>query len=125
LARSTCDMFFFRRNFLRFSPSFFADDINGLYSKLHHITTCNIIHIGHVRPEFRQKKTDGASGGFLPRPLLLRLRNPKLAEVLRKPYPQKIASAKPSPHCIRASVLFLLEKLCASHRGASAQRMHD
>ena len=60
-----------------------------------------------VRPEFRQKKTDGASGGFLPRPLLLRLRNPKVAEVLRKPYPQKIASAKPSPHCIRASVLFL------------------
>ena len=56
-----------------------------------------------VRPEFRQKKTDGASGGFLPRPLLLRLRNPKVAEVLRKPYPQKIASAKPSPHCIRAS----------------------
>src|SRR3989344_6351088 len=27
-------------------------------------------------PEFRQKKTDGASGGFLPRPLLLRLRHP-------------------------------------------------
>ncbi len=53
--------------------------------------------MGDVRPEFRQKKTDGASGGFLPRPLLLRLRNPKLAEVLRKPYSQKIASAKPSP----------------------------
>jgi len=81
--------------------------------------------MGDVRPEFRQKKTDGASGGFLPRPLLLRLRNPKVAEVLRKPYPQKNASAKPSPYCIRASVLFLLEKLCASHRGASAQRMHD
>ena len=29
--------------------------------------------------------------------LLLRLRNPQSAEVLRKPYPQKNASAKPSP----------------------------
>src|SRR3989338_6355275 len=25
-----------------------------------------------VRPEFRQKKTDGASGGFLPRPIFAR-----------------------------------------------------
>ena len=45
------------------------------------------------------KTKRGASGGFLPRPLLLRLRNPKSAEVLRKPYPQKNDSAKPSPHC--------------------------
>ena len=29
-----------------------------------------------VRPEFRQNEMDGASGGFLPRPLLLRLRHP-------------------------------------------------
>ncbi len=40
------------------------------------------------------------------------------------PFPQN-CFAKPSPHCIRASVLFLWEKLCALHRGASAQRMHD
>src|SRR3990167_7051727 len=40
------------------------------------------------------------------------------------PFPQN-CFAKPSPHCIRASVLFLWEKLRASHRGASAQRMHD
>ena len=69
--------------------------------------------MGDVRPEFRQKKTDGASGGFLPRPLLLRLRNPKVAEVLRKPYPQKIASAKPSP-------LFRAYEVVPSHHARGA-----
>ena len=56
-ARSTCDMFFFKRNFRKFCPSFIPDDINRVYCKLHQITTCSIIHIEHVRPEFRQKKT--------------------------------------------------------------------
>ena len=58
--------------------------------------------MGDVRPEFRQKKTDGASGGFLPRPLLLRLRNPKSAEVLRKPYPREF--------CFRKTESALLER---------------
>ena len=37
-----------------------------------------------------------------------------------KSFPQKIVFAKPSPHCIRISVLSLWQKLFASHRGALA-----
>src|SRR3989338_6353668 len=64
---------------------------------------------------------------FLPHPPARRNANSgekKLAEVLRI-LSRKIASQNRVRICIRASVLFLLEKLCASHRGASAQRMHD
>jgi hypothetical protein len=43
-----------------------------------------------VRPEFRQKKTDGASGGFLPRPLLLRLRNPNQSRFCGNHSPRKM-----------------------------------
>ena len=46
-----------------------------------------------IPPKFRQK-TVGASGGFLPRPLLLRLRNPKSVEVLPNPFPQKNSFGK-------------------------------
>src|SRR3989344_1889606 len=42
-----------------------------------------------VRPEFRQNETDGASGGFLPRPLLLRLRNPNQSRVCQILSPRK------------------------------------
>src|SRR3989344_1901341 len=51
-----------------------------------------------VRPEFRQNETDGASGGFLPRPLLLRLRNPNQSRFCQIPSPEN-SLAKPSPHC--------------------------
>lgn len=34
-------------------------------------------------PRISPKETGGANGKFLPRPLFLRLRNPKLAEVWR------------------------------------------
>jgi hypothetical protein len=45
-------------------------------------------------PNFAKTKR-GASGGFLPRPLLLRLRHPnskkkESAEVLRNPFPRKL-----------------------------------
>src|SRR3990167_4115268 len=40
------------------------------------------------------------------------------------PFPQN-CFAKPSPHLYSCFRPFPLEKLCALHRGASAQRMHD
>ncbi len=64
---------------------------------------------------------------FLPHPPARRKTNlakKKLVSVLRI-LSRKIASQNRVRICIRASVLFLLEKLCASHRGAPAQRMRD
>ncbi|MDO8664100.1 MAG: hypothetical protein Q7K44_00895, partial [Candidatus Liptonbacteria bacterium] len=62
----------------------------------------NLYFLLFVRPEFRQKKTDGASGGFLPRPLLLRLRNPNQSRFCgnnspRKMLPQNLVRIVPPP----------------------------
>ena len=69
----------------------------------------DMMYLYFYPPRISPKETDEASGGFLPRPLLLRLRNPKIAEVLRKTYPQKNVSAKPSPF-LEFRIGILLEK---------------
>ena len=66
--------------------------------------------------------------GFPPRPCLRtdKIQNPRrisktLVSILRILLPEN-SFAKPSPHCIGAfPALLLLQKLCASHRGASAR----
>ena len=82
-------MFFFKRNFLRFPPSFFPDDINVVYSKLHQITTCSIIHIGHVRPEFRKEMWSESRPHSSPDPSCGRN---TIAEAGRIQNPRKIVS---------------------------------
>ena len=62
-----------------------------------------MMYLHFCPPRISPKETDGASGGFLPRPLLLRLRNPKIVEVLRKPLSPE--------NCFRKTESFLLVRI--------------
>ena len=78
-----------------------------------------------ARQNFAKTKR-GASGGFLPRPLLLRLRHPN-SEKRNQPkfcgiLSQKIVSAKLRPHCFRFLLLDFFRKkfeFCPEHTAKS------
>src|SRR3989344_1919638 len=74
VARSPCDIFFFKRSFLRFSPSFFPDDINTYYENLH--SFARVQYNAYMSAPNSPKTKRGANGKFLPKPLLFHLRHP-------------------------------------------------
>src|SRR3989344_6960411 len=74
VARSPCDIFFFKRSFLRFSPSFFPDDINTYYENLH--SFARVQYNAYMSAPNSPKTKSVANGKFLPKPLLFHLRHP-------------------------------------------------